>query len=790
MRIFTRYILREVTSHALLGGALFTFVLFMRELGHILELVVRDSASLTDVLRIFAYLLPNFLIVTIPMAVLVGILLGLSRLAADSEITAMRASGMGVLTFVRIVSIVSVIAVALGLFNSLYLAPRSAAATLRLQNTLKSSQVAFEVQPRVFYEDFHNYVLYIQNVTPAAGAALWHHVFLADLTQPANPNITTADQAVVVSNDPQSIRLHLLNGGQHETSQTDPNQYNISTFASTDLPIQTGTQDEPRLGRSDTPILALSLPELWRLGNMPDNAVPGKLARIYRIELNRRFSYPFACLVLMLIGVPLGIASKRGGKSTGFVLTIVLVFVYYTLSQVGIAFAKNGKLSPFLGVWGANLIFAAAGVVLLYQMSRGGIALGIVSSLGVGLNKLLSRFPRGRELASSSRGISISATLRRFRNTFRIQFPLLLDDYVMREYMTNFAMIVLSFSALFLIFTSFELVGDIIRNRTPLVTVGDYLINLIPFILYNVTPLCALVAVLVTFGALNRSSELTAMKATGISLYRIITPVLFTTLLIAGCLFAFDELYLPTANRRQEALRSIIKDKPAQTFLRPDRKWISGQAGPSGSPTRIFYYQFFDASRNVFANLTVFEFDANTFALKRRIFASSAHWNERVGQWVFENGWQRTFEGDTIASYQPFTVTAFSEIHEMPSYFVKEDRPAQEMNYNELSRYISDLNQSGFDTKRLSVQLNRKLSYPLITLVMAVLAIPFALSMGKRGSLAGIATAIGLAIAYWVVDALFQAMGNVNTLPAVLAAWTPDLLFGIAGTYLLLRTST
>ncbi|HEY2040197.1 MAG TPA: LPS export ABC transporter permease LptF [Edaphobacter sp.] len=790
MRILTRYILREVTSHALLGGALFTFVLFMRELGHILELVVRDSASLTDVLRIFAYLLPNFLIVTIPMAVLVGILLGLSRLAADSEITAMRASGMGVLSFVRIVSIVSVIAVALGLFNSLCLAPRSAAATLQLQNSLKSSQVSFEVQPRVFYEDFRNYVLYIQDVKPAAGAALWRHVFLADLTQPANPNITTADQAVVVSNDPQSIRLHLLDGGQHQTSPTDPNQYNISTFASTDLPIQTGVQDEPRLGRSDTPILALPLSELWRLGNMPDNAVPGKLSRIYRIELNRRFSYPFACLVLMLIGVPLGIASKRGGKSTGFVLTIVLVFVYYTLSQVGIAFAKNGKLSPFLGVWGANLVFAAAGVVLLYQMSRGGIALGIVSSLGVWLNKFLTRFPRGQQLATSGRGISISATLRRFRNTFRIQFPLLLDDYVMREYMTNFAMILLSFSALFLIFTSFELVGDIIRNRTPLVTVGDYLINLIPFILYNVTPLCALVAVLVTFGSLSRSSELTAMKATGISLYRIITPVLVTTLLVAGLLFAFDELYLPTANRRQEALRSIIKDKPAQTFLRPDRKWISGQSGPSGSPTRIFYYQFFDATKNVFANLTVFEFDANTFALKRRIFASSAHWNERVGQWVFENGWKRTFEGDAIASYQPFTVTAFPEIHEMPSYFVKEDRPAQEMNYNELSHYISDLNQSGFDTKRLSVQLNRKLSYPLITLVMAILAIPFALSMGKRGSLAGIATAIGLAIAYWVVDALFQAMGNVNTLPAVLAAWTPDLLFGIAGTYLLLRTST
>jgi LPS export ABC transporter permease LptG len=280
------------------------------------------------------------------------------------------------------------------------------------------------------------------------------------------------------------------------------------------------------------------------------------------------------------------------------------------------------------------------------------------------------------------------------------------------------------------------------------------------------------------------------MKATGISLYRIVTPVLITTILIAGGLFAFDELYLPAANRRQEALRSVIKDKPAQTFLRPDRKWISGQNGPSGTPARIFYYQFFDANKNVFANLSVFEFNPATFALERRIFASSAHWNDRVNQWVFENGWQRTFSGETIASYQPFIVTTFPEIHEQPSYFVKEDRPSQEMSYNELSRYISDLKQSGFDTKRLSVQLNRKLAYPLITLVMAMLAIPFALSMGKRGSLAGIATAIGLGIAYWVVDGLFQAMGNVNTLPAILAAWSPDLLFGIAGTYLLLRTPT
>jgi LPS export ABC transporter permease LptG/LPS export ABC transporter permease LptF len=794
MRILTRYILREVTSHALLGGALFTFIIFTRDLGRILEFVVRDSASYTDVFRIIAYTIPPTLNVTIPMAVLVGILLGLSRLAADSEITAMRATGMGAIDFVRIVSIVSAIALALGLFNSLYLAPRAAKGLIKIGESLKSSQASFEVQPRVFYEEFKDRVLYIQDVSPAAGAALWHHVFLADLSEPSDPHITTAEEAIVINGTPntpdaQTIRLHLVNGGQHDTSAADPNQYNISTFTTTDIPLETDSTEDAHLGRMNTPIQALSLSQLWHAAKSV-NATNGRDASVYRIEFNKRFSYPFACLVLMLVGVPLGISSKRGGKSTGFVLTILLVFIYYFLSSVGVAFAQSGKLSPFLGVWGANLLFAAAGAILLYQMSRGGIALSIFSTMGVWLSNVVVRLVSGKQSTNVRSNYDIATLLRRFRSISRIQFPLLLDDYVMREYATNFSIVLFSFSTLFLIFTFFELIGPIFRNRTPLITVGEYLINLIPYILYNVTPLCALVAVLVTFGTLNRTSELTAMKSSGLSLYRIITPVLVVTILISAGLFIFDEFYLPAANRRQEALLSVIKDKPAQTFSRPDQQWISGQTNKAGEPARIFYYQRFDAETDRFANLTVFEFDPTTFTLQRRIFATSARWDPAVNNWVFDNGWQRTFSGETIASYQPFTVASFPEIREQPSYFKKEYVPSQEMSYNELANYIADLKQSGFETQRLMVQLYKKIAYPLITLVMALLAIPFALSMGKKGSLTGVATAIGIAIAYWVIALIFESLGNVNTLPPVLAAWTPDLLFGITGAYLLLRTPT
>ena len=798
MRLLTRYILREVSSHALLGGVLFTFVLFMRHLTDILTLLIRNSAGLGDVVRIIAYTLPNTLTVTIPMAILVGILLGLGRLAADSEITAMRASGMGALDFVRIVSIISAIGLGLGLVNSIYLSPRSASALLRLESSLKTTQASFEIQPRVFYEDFRNYVLYVQEVKPASnGAAIWKHVFLADLTEPTSPHITTADNALVL-NEPApageaamgaAIRLHLLNGTQHQVAADNPGQYNISTFTTTDIPIQTGVQDDTHVTRLDTPIHALSLGELYRRSRAPAKNVSDLSTRPFQIELHSRLSYPCACFVLMLVGVPLGLSSKRSGRSTGIILAIILVFVYYLTSLVGVAFAKSGSLSPFLGVWSANIIFTLVGTLLLQQLARGGIALNIFSSMGRSLSlSFLQWSKRQEQPTQAGSSISTEQTLARVRSTLHIRFPLLLDDYVMREFLGNFFLVLSSFAILFVIFTFFELIGDIIRNRTPLVTVGEYLINLVPFIIYAVTPLCALVAVLITFGGLNRSSELTAMKATGISLYRVVAPVLVIAAMIAVSLFLFDQSYLPGANRRQEALRAVIKNKPAQTFLRPGREWMSGQAGPTGEPARIFYYQFFDSNKDVFANLSVFELEPDTFVLRRRIFASSARWDGH--NWIFDNGWQRSFSGETVGNFQQFDSATFAEIREQPSYFKKEDLQSQEMSFGELSKYISDLKQSGFDTMRLRVQLMRKIAYPAITLVMAILAVPFALSMGKKGSLAGIATAIGLAIAYWVVAGLFEAMGNVNTLPPMLAAWSPDVLFGIAGAYLLLRTPT
>ena len=164
-------------------------------------------------------------------------------------------------------------------------------------------------------------------------------------------------------------------------------------------------------------------------------------------------------------------------------------------------------------------------------------------------------------------------------------------------------MILASFLMLLQVFTLFELLGDILRNRISPLVVGEYLLNVAPFFLYNVLHLSILLAVLITLGLMQRSNEITAIKATGISIYRVIVPILVVSTLLAAGLFFFDQFYLPHANKRQDALRNLIKGKPAQTYLNPDRKWIFGQH------STIYYYQFFDSDRDQFGNLSVFQFD-------------------------------------------------------------------------------------------------------------------------------------------------------------------------------------
>ena len=422
--------------------------------------------------------------------------------------------------------------------------------------------------------------------------------------------------------------MRLRDGTESETVPGQPDQYTVSTFAQTDLPLEPGSQEDVRLGRSDTPILAMSNRELL-------DRTHGKNGRTYQIEFQKRLAYPAACLVLMLVGVPLGISSRRGGKGAGFVLTIALVFIYYFLSSTGTALARQNKIPAFLGVWQANLLFALCGLVLLRQMATGGAALSALTSLGNWFRL------RAEESTASAAPIRLTARKRATRG----RFPLILDEYVLREFFMTFVMVLVTFVMLMLIFTFFELLSDIIKNRTPLVTVGEYLINLTPSMIYLITPLSVLIGVLVVFGIMNRNSELTAMKATGISLYRITRArrrhrrgALRLSLYVRRAVPAPGQSPAGGAAQRHQrqtrrnlrASRPQVDLRPAASRHAPAASFTTSTSTPTRTPSAIF-----PSSSSTPASFTI----------ARRIFASTAHWEPNLDTWVFEDGWERTFNG-------------------------------------------------------------------------------------------------------------------------------------------------
>lgn len=754
MRTTSRYLTREVLAHAGLGLLLFTFVIFMREAGRLLELAVRNSSF--SVLTAFLYALPSTLVFTLPMAVLVGLLIALGRFGGDNELTAWRAAGVSGWQLARPLGALALAGLAVCAVFSLWIAPAGARALLRLEGGLVNSEIAFAVQPRVFLENIPHAVIYVSDVT--AGGRDWENVFVADTSNPSWPRITMARHGQLLAVGPERMQLHLEQGASYDTPAGKPETLLASSFVTTDIPM---SLPPPRAGK--TVLEALPTGQLWQRARYSADWLTA------RIELYRRFALAFACLALALLGIPLGLRAG-GGKATGFVLTLILVFAYYVVFILGIAMARQGRLPPALGVWAADLICGGLGLWLMFGTER------IPDTRSRGRDPLA----RARDLAARWLRGGPSPP----RRVRRGWLPALIDGYVVREFVGYVGLLLAALLVLILAFTFFELLGDMIRTRAGLAVMLRYLFFLSPQMLYILAPVAILVGVLVTFGLMSKSNEITAMKACGISIYRLLAPVAVVALIFAALQFGLDQSFLPAFNRRQDALRAVIKGRPAQTFERPERKWIFGQHND------IFYFQYFDPVHNEFGNVSVFDFDPQTFRLTHHIHARYAHWDSQLRAWIFAAGWERDLDGIAVRRYQPFQVASFAPITETPEYFKTDARESTQMSYEELSRYVGDLKRGGYDVSRLTVALDKKIAYPLITLIMAMLAFPFALSVGRRGTVTGIALAIGVAILYWVSAGFLEALGNLDQIPAAMAAWFPDLLFLVAGLYLLLRVPT
>jgi LPS export ABC transporter permease LptF/LPS export ABC transporter permease LptG len=773
MRILDRYIVREVFRHAFLGLIVFTFVFFVPQLVRLTAFFVRHTGSGWQIAELFLCIFPGVFAFTIPMAILIGVLLGLGRMSADSEIIALTALGIGRRRILLPVGVLAVAGAAITLAMTVWLGPLALRTLRSLETGLAASQLNFAVQPRVFDERFPRLVLYVNDISPSG--TQWRGVFLAEAGGENGSRLTLAENAIVIAAPKQGkLELHLQGGTTHDFDRNDPDHYSVTAFGRSDLPIEV---------TSLVPVQARQLKNDERsLHELA--AESGANWREARVELHRRLAFPAACFAFALIGVPIGAQPRRGGRAAGSLIAVLLIAGYYLLLIMGSGLAREGNLPPVLGLWMANILLAAAGLALLPRMEQFHSELRWLRPLErfrTWLRLLRLRLARARAAAS------------RAANGGRAQgepvapssgsFPRLMDLYLLRRFSLYFGLLMAAFIFLFEAFTFFELLDNIARGRVPFFVVMDYFLYLTPYLVYQLAPLAALVATLVTIGVMSKNNEIVACKASGTSLYRLAVPLLFAGVVLAATMIILDDTYLPYANQRQDALRNQIKGRPAQTYTQPER-WIFGENA------KIYNYDYFDPAQNLFGGLTVLEIDPATFEVRRRVFASRALWSDAQNLWVLESGWVRDFSDGTVAHYERFNVKDLPELTEPPTYFHREVRQAFQMNWSELRRYIDGLHRAGFDISTLTVQWHRKLAFPLIAPVSMLLAFPFAFLVGTRGAIGGVAVGVGIGILYWLGAELLAAMGGVGQLPPLLAGWSPDIVFFFLGLYFYFKMPT
>ncbi len=800
LRTLDRYIIRETLAPFGLTLIILTFLLQIPTIMDVAEKLIAKGVTLPIIGRILVTLLPSSLALTIPISLLVGLLMALGRLSADREAVAMQACGVSLYRILRPIALMALVATAATAWIMIEAMPRANQSFRDITFRIIQAKAESDVRPRVFFEEFPNLVLYVRDVP--ANTRGWKGVFLADTRNPGETQLLTAERGHFVLEPAQRrVDLILEDGILHRSKADTPAQYELQQFESLTVQLDPETVF-PRSGLTPgdneltIPQLRTKARQMREQGLSPHGPI---------MAIQRKYTIPVACLVFGLIALVLGVTHRKDGKNAGFVIGIAVVLVYYVLMYVGEGLAKGQKVPAEFALWIPNLILGGAGLALLVLKTRGyefspSIRIPVPSVLAGVLRRLttsgavvdqatsVAEAPpgaTGRDVTPGRRHPSSGVVLVvKVPQGILPRFNLL-DRYLSRIYLrvfgvTFFGMIAVFYIAIFTDYSEYLFKGQ----ATGQMLLSFFLYST-PQYVYYITALAALVGTLVTVGLLTRTSELTVMQACGVSLYRATLPMLVFGLLWSGALFGMEQSILAASNRRAEDLRSMIRSRAPRTYALSSRQWMAGSQG------ELYHYGRFDPRAQRLDDLTVYRFGSRGWNVTGRSYARvTTHMDGET--WRADLGWQRTFgDRNAVTDFAVFPTKTMAM--EPPAYFGVEEPEAvlaERLKVGQLRDHIAELNQAGYNTVPLQVALHRKIAFPFIALIMTLIAIPFGVTTGRKGTLFGIGIGIVLAILFWTTQSLFAAVGSAGVLAPPLAAWAPNILFVAVAAYLVISART
>lgn len=758
--LVSRYVLGATIPYVLLSMLMLTAVLFAQQAGRFAEAVLYADLPFFLLSEIGTALIPGVLVFTIPIATLAGIVIGLSRMGTDSEIVAMRAAGIGSWRLLKPVLLIGVALSASTTYIHMMEAPRAARDLERVALQGALAKLDSPVEPRTF-STLPRYVIYVRDGDKIKG--IWGRVFIFTQQPDHSTQVFTARSGRIDSSGDKSelVLTDVLSTKLPGPTNQD-RSYIVERSDQLRIAINTGRADIlERLNERDTNADAMEWSELRTQIETGSEAEKREATRI----LHRRLALSISPIVFALVGGALGLRVRRGGKSIGIILSLVVVIVYYLTSLFGESLARVGTVPPIIGEWAATALMLTLSLMFL-TLRR-----SLLQFRPTRRNKPEEKAQRAVAKPSQTRGLSLAGW----------GFPNLLDANLFRTLVLSFILGFIALVAIFNIFTLFELWRFIATTHASATLVARYLLFLLPLISVELFPATMLISVLITYALLARRHEAIAWWACGQSVYRLMMPGLAFAIIIAACSWIIQEYVMPAANLKQDALRTRIKGGEARTITGTGRQWLAS------TDSHRFYSYEYSEQQGVLTDPVIYELDADAVHLSKVVSGKVGAW-QGTSEMSIRDTESLTLKGlEVERSLAPEIV--LSSVEGVDVFRPSIDKPSQLSSVG-LSNYLRSAKQRGLEVSALSVALQRKYAEPFSIVIMAFIGMPLAVSFGRKGTVIALCAAVVVGVSYWAVGGGFQQLGSHGLLRPAVAGWSPLLIFAAAGTYFLSRVRT
>ena len=802
--LISKYLLRTIIPYFAFSWLLLSVILFVQQASRYSDIFFSVNIPTNLIWQLTIALIPNVVAFTCPMAMLVGTIIGLAKMQGDSELVAIRASGVGNVQIAMPIIILGILLSVFAFFVNLKGVPVAAllVRNVALQTAIKKLESPLE--PGVFNTEVAGYTIYVKGGDLETGR--WKNIFIySEDAKTGTVRLITSQQGRVDTTGQLSELV--LENSSVSTLPVVPGQgkYVSESIGEVRLAIKTRRSDLiDKLTSSNLMPEELGLAQLSEYAANAD----GREKIEAQIIWQRRILLSITPFIFCILGTVIVLRFNRGGRGFGIALALAVLIGFYLLAFLGEQLARTGKISVFAG----SLLPVGASVV---------IALWFSFSRRI---NFWSGWPDS--LASAWAGLRTAPNKIQMRNLFVDVTTGLRDFDLIRNLLKNFLLTLAFLSAIFIIFTAFELWKFAGAMDGGVVLLIKYLWYLMPFIYLQLVPSAAMIGTLATYSIKSRQNEIVTWTSAGQSVYRLLLPCFMLMALLGGINWVIQERVLPRANQLQDATRDLIRSRGI-VDNQPGRYWVANDeriysfklaASASGSepgavttrspsstsasdntrqkpqittsgslpPNIASDNENQDplCSAGCATDLSVYQFGDTGANLQSVYRAKNAVWER--GRIVFIGNVEKS---DMRAGKIETATQRGGELAETNNPFSGLRAKPNHLNAAEIKQQIA-ASDSDLERSNLMVALEKKYTTLFLPFVMALFTAPFSLSLSRKGKAVTIGYAIGLWLLFTGSSSIFEQLGLNGLLSPPLAVWSPLVIFSMMGIYLLSKIRT